>query len=82
VQYVIEFLEGLSIKAISTKVTINICLSSRHYPTIRMENTLELAVERREEHNKDISKYIRDKLIIRDEEIEKGVLKKASSIFI
>jgi hypothetical protein len=47
-----------------------------------MENTLELAVEMREEHNKDISKYIRDKLIIRDEEIEKGVLKKASSIFI
>jgi ankyrin repeat protein len=82
VEIVVEFLEKLSIKANGTKVAINICLSSRHYPSIRMENSLELVVERREEHGIDISRYVRDKLIIRDEEIEKGVLQKASSIFL
>ncbi|KAG9237869.1 hypothetical protein BJ875DRAFT_114429 [Amylocarpus encephaloides] len=81
VQYVVEFLEALSIKVIDAKITINTCLSSRHYPSIRMENTPELVLERREEHCKDISTYVRDKLIIRDEEIEKRVLQMASNIF-
>jgi hypothetical protein len=47
-----------------------------------MEKTLELVVEKRKEHGIDIYTYVRAKLKIRDEEIEKGVPKKASGIFL
>ena len=80
VQNVVDFLEGPNIKASSTKVAINIWLSSRYYPSIRRENTLELVLKRREGHGKDTSTYVRDELIIRDEEIEKGGLKKKSRV--
>jgi hypothetical protein len=39
-------------------------------------------VEKRKEHGIDIYTYVRAKLKIRDEEIEKGVPKKASGIFL
>jgi ankyrin repeat protein len=81
VRKVVEFLESLSISAIDTNVTLNICLSSRHYPTVSMKKRLELVVEKREEHGGDISIYVRDKLAERDEKIEKGILAKASGIF-
>jgi hypothetical protein len=47
-----------------------------------MEKTLELVVEKRKEHSIDIYTYVRAKLKIRDEVIEKGPLKKASGIFL
>jgi ankyrin repeat protein len=81
VRKIVEFLESLSISATETNVTLNICLSSRHYPTVSMKKRLELVVEKREEHGGDISIYVRDKLAERDEEIEKGILAKASGIF-
>ncbi|KAH8672131.1 hypothetical protein BGZ60DRAFT_430550 [Tricladium varicosporioides] len=78
VRKVVSFLESLSINA---KTSLNICLSSRHYPNVHMKKTLELIVEKKKEHDKDISIYVRDKLTERDEEIEKGILDKASGIF-
>jgi hypothetical protein len=39
-------------------------------------------MEKREEYNEDIATYVCDKLTKRDEEIERDVLAKASSIFI
>ena len=81
VRKVVEFLESLSIYAVDADVALNICLSSRHYPTVSMKKRLELVVEKREEHGGDISIYVRDKLTERDEEIEKGILDKASGIF-
>jgi hypothetical protein len=47
-----------------------------------MEKTLELVVEKRKEHSIDIYTYVRAKLKIRDEVIEKEPLKKASGIFL
>lgn len=81
VREVVKFLEELSINAVGANVTLNICLSSRHYPNISMKKRLELVVEEKEEHDEDIAIYVRDKLTKRDEEIEKGILKKASGIF-
>lgn len=78
VRSLVRFLEDLSVKA---KVTLNICLSSRHYPTISMEKYLELVVETTSEHNKDIIKYAGDKLRKIDEQIKREVLKKASGVF-
>lgn len=62
-------------------MTLNICLSSRHYPNISMEKHLELVVETTSEHDKDIIKYAGDKLTKIDERIKTKVLQKASGVF-
>ncbi|OPB41048.1 hypothetical protein A0O28_0107450 [Trichoderma guizhouense] len=78
VRSLVRFLEDLSVKA---KVTLNICLSSRHYPNISMEKHLELVIETTSEHDKDIIKYAGDKLTKIDEQIKTEVLQKASGVF-
>ncbi|PVH69643.1 hypothetical protein DL98DRAFT_505506, partial [Cadophora sp. DSE1049] len=82
VRNVVKFLEELSIKAIGAKTTLNICLSSRHYPHISIEKRQELVVEKRREHDDDITKYVRAELTKLDEEIQERVLEKASGIFL
>jgi hypothetical protein len=81
VRRVVSCLETLSSESARANVTLRICLSSRHYPTVRMRKTLELIVEQRAEHDKDIAIYIRDKLIEKNREIEAELLEKASGIF-
>ncbi|GAB1312302.1 Ankyrin repeat-containing domain protein [Madurella fahalii] len=81
VRDVVRFLEELSIRATHANTTLNICLSSRHYPHISMKTYQELVIETTEEHNRDIATYVRDELTKRDKEIEECVLKKASGIF-
>ncbi|OIW26740.1 hypothetical protein CONLIGDRAFT_562213, partial [Coniochaeta ligniaria NRRL 30616] len=81
VRDVVGFLEDLSIESTRAEGSLNICLSSRHYPHISMATHQELVVEKMAEHNKDISRYIRDKLTKRNAEIEHSMLEKASGIF-
>ncbi|KAK3346555.1 ankyrin repeat-containing domain protein [Lasiosphaeria hispida] len=81
VRDIVEFLEELSVKASSAKTTLNICLSSRHYPHISMKRYQELVVEKMEEHNDDITTYVCDKLTKQDKEIERDLLAKASGVF-
>lgn len=78
---VVKFLEELSTSAVGANVTLNICLSSRHYPTINIKRKLELVVEQEKEHDDDIARYVRDNLTKRDDEIEKRIFKKASGVF-
>jgi ankyrin repeat protein len=81
VEKVVEFLELLSLKAIGANVTMNICLSSRHYPNVGIDRALELIVEQREEHRQDIVLYVSHKLKKKDAMIEDRILKKASGVF-
>jgi ankyrin repeat protein len=81
VRDVVKFLEDLSLKANDVKVTLNICLSSRHYPHIRMQRHLELVLEKTGAHDEDIAIYTRNNLAIRDKDIEKEFLEKASGVF-
>jgi Ankyrin repeats (3 copies)/Ankyrin repeat len=81
VRQVVSFLELLSINAVSAKIPLNICLSSRHYPNIGMKKTLELIVEERREHDQDIFKYVQHKLRIKNREIEEELLRKAAHVF-
>ncbi|KAL7918350.1 ankyrin repeat-containing domain protein [Trichoderma austrokoningii] len=81
VRDVVGLLETLSDKATNAGVTLNICLSSRHYPHIGMRKHLELVVEQTSEHDEDIFIYTRDNLAINDKEIEKELLEKASGVF-
>jgi hypothetical protein len=81
VREVVAFLESLSMNAVSAKTTLNICLSSRHYPNINMEKRLELIMEDEKGHDQDIVKYVQHKLRIMDKEIEEEVLQKAEHVF-
>ncbi|KAK6506742.1 hypothetical protein TWF481_005202 [Arthrobotrys musiformis] len=83
VREVVSFLEELSSIALSSKTSLRVLLSSRHYPTITMQRKLELIVESRVEHDQDISIYVRDKLKVGEgaDEIEQELLRKAGGIF-
>ncbi|KAK7911589.1 hypothetical protein PG985_014070 [Apiospora marii] len=80
VRGVVKFLETLSIRAVHKGVPLRICLSSRHYPNIRMKSVLELTVESSEAHEADIGKYVRTHL--RDSNMENAILQKANGIFL
>ncbi|RYP60263.1 hypothetical protein DL770_010028 [Monosporascus sp. CRB-9-2] len=75
VRAVVDFLERLSINAVNARATLSICLSSRHYPNIRMERTLELTVETSKDHGEGINTYIRETLI-RDNMIDPEIRRK------
>ena len=81
VRDVVSYLEMLSSAAIGSETSLSICLSSRHYPTISMRKMLELVVETRAEHDRDIAIYVQDKLKMRDEHIESELLRKAAGVF-
>ena len=81
VREVVSFLESLSMNATGAKTTLNICLSSRHYPNISMKKMLELVVEEQREHKQDIVIYAQHKLRVRDRKIEEELLQKANGIF-
>ena len=81
VRDVVGFLESLSISAVRAGVTLRICLSSRHYPSVSMKKTLQLVVEMSDDHRQDIATYVGEKLIIQDDDIEAEIRKKADGIF-
>ena len=45
VRELVDFLEDLGETAVSSKTSLNICLSSRHYPNIRIQKGIQLTVE-------------------------------------
>jgi len=59
VKKVMNFLELLSANAINTKVSLNICLSSRYYLKVNIEKTLKLVIEETGEYYRDIAEYIK-----------------------
>ncbi|KAF3149336.1 hypothetical protein TWF594_011380 [Orbilia oligospora] len=81
VRMVVNFLETLSSVSITAKRTLNVCLSSRHYPTISMAKKLDLTIERIAEHNEDIAIYVEAKLRIDDDNIKYELCNKAEGLF-
>ncbi|KAF3315411.1 hypothetical protein TWF173_003951 [Orbilia oligospora] len=81
VRMVINFLETLSSVSITAKRTLNVCLSSRHYPTISMAKKLDLTIEGIAGHNKDIAIYVEAKLRIDDNDVKYELCNKAEGLF-
>ena len=59
VRDMIAFLEELRDASLSSSASVNICLSSRHYPYINIRNGISLIVEDQQVHDQDIIKYVR-----------------------
>lgn len=82
---IVEFFESTATSAFSTGASLRICLSSRHYPNIRLNKCLEIHMEYKNE--RDIEIYVHTKLGSgnADEEtleLETMVVHKASGVFL
>ncbi|KAI9862819.1 MAG: hypothetical protein M1824_000949 [Vezdaea acicularis] len=87
VRDMIEFLEQLANDALSRGVYLNICLSSRHYPHIRIKKGIQLVIEGQRGHDGDIAKYVNSKLEAEGQgpeidDIKAEILRKASGVFL
>ncbi|KAI2847930.1 hypothetical protein CBS147343_7676 [Aspergillus niger] len=86
VRAMIDFIQSLGEHAISSRVQLHVCFSSRHYPHIIIEKGLELILEDQEGHADDITRYLHSELKIgrskQAEEIRREIHEKASGIFL
>ena len=86
VRNMIAFLEELGDSSLSNTASVNICLSSRHYPHINIRNGISLNVEDQQGHEQDVNKYVRNKLSgdngPQHETLMADVCQKASGVFL
>jgi ankyrin repeat protein/nucleoside phosphorylase len=66
---------------------LHICFSSRHYPQITIQHSMELVLEENQGHHEDIEKYIHSKLnklghSKQADEIRTEILNRSSGIFL
>jgi len=82
------FFEELCDCAREAQVRLQICFSSRHYPTIVIQRGIEITLEDEIGHKKDIEQYINSKLRLgksklkQAESLRSEILEKSSSIFL
>jgi ankyrin repeat protein len=81
----VSFFESLCEKAVSSGNPFHVCLSSRHYPNVKMSRGLDLVLEGQAGHSQDITDYLNKKLKIGHsklaEQIRRELQKKASGVF-
>ncbi|KAL3417967.1 PFS domain-containing protein [Phlyctema vagabunda] len=84
----ISFFEELCDCAKEAHVRLQVCFSSRHYPTIVIQKGLEVTLEDETGHTKDIEQYIKSKLRLgksklkQAESLRSEILEKSSGIFL
>ncbi|OCL07598.1 purine and uridine phosphorylase [Glonium stellatum] len=86
VREMVSFFEQLGQLAVSSQSRFHVCFSSRHYPHITIDKSIQLILEGQEGHQQDIANYLHSELKIGRsrlaEEIKAGVLERASGIFL
>lgn len=87
VRELVYFFAGLARSALDNDRCLNICFSSRHYPTISLPNCPEIVVENRNES--DIATYVRDRFSFAPPseatvvaELESCIIERASGVFL
>ena len=82
----VAFLEHLGRLATSSRIHFYVCLSSRHYPHISIENGVEMILEDQEDHIHDITKYLNGTLRAgrgkQSEQIKEELLQRSSGVFL
>ena len=80
------FFEDLCDLARAAQVTLRICFSSRHYPTIAIQKGVEVTLEDEAGHTKDLEQYVKSKLRLgtskQAELLRADILEKSSGIFL
>ncbi|KAF7914964.1 hypothetical protein EAE99_010385 [Botrytis elliptica] len=82
----VSFFEELCELAEVSQVSLQICFSSRHYPTIVIQKGMEITLEDEIGHMEDIQHYIKSKLRLgkskQAEALRSEILQKSSGIFL
>lgn len=85
IREMIQFLENLGTAAVASRVSLRICLSSRHYPHITIRQGIILNLDGHEGHSQDIRVYLRTALKIERsrfaQEIRAKIQARASGVF-
>jgi ankyrin repeat protein len=85
VRDMIELFEQLGENAISSGKVFHVLFSSRHYPHITIQRSVQMILEDQSDHSKDIEKYIASELKVghgrQFEQIRQEICDKASGIF-
>ena len=78
--------EELCDRAREAQVRLQICFSSRYYPTVVIRSGIEVTQEKQTGHEEDIKQYIKSKLRIgkskQAESVQSEIFDKASGIFL
>lgn len=86
IRELILFLEEIGQLTIFSQINFRVCLSSRHYPYISIENGIELTLEGQEGHVQDIARYLDCELKAgkgnQIKAIKQEILTRASGIFL
>ena len=86
VRDMVAVFEKIGQEAVDSGAPIHICFSSRHYPYISVERSMELVLEGQEGHQQDLENYLQAELKIgksqRSEAIRGEVLHRANGIFL
>lgn len=81
----VSFFEELCDCAAEARVLVQICFSSRHYPTVVVDKGIELTLEAETGHVEDIQKYVKSRLKLKSKHAEllrSEILQKSSGIFL
>jgi hypothetical protein len=86
VEDIVQFLDDLGDPAVGQAKQFYVCLSSRHYPNLRISKSVELVLHHQKGHANDIHEYIRRRFSIDDEDLKRHLTealeKKASGVFL
>jgi hypothetical protein len=86
VKGMVFFFEELCNRATEAQVRLQICFSSRHYPTIFIQKSVKVTLENEIGHTEDIQQYIKSKLKLgkskQAEPLRSEILEKSSGIFL
>lgn len=86
IRHMIAFLERLGRISVSSKTRFQVCLSSRHYPHISIEKSIQITLELEEDHKHDITKYIKGNLKAgsskKTEAIRESIERKSGGVFL
>jgi hypothetical protein len=82
----IEFLEDVGENSVSSGTSLNMCISTRYYPNVRMRKGVQLNLDDQEGHENDIAAYIDSKLDVphtpQIDEIKAELRNRAREIFL
>ncbi|KAK3115867.1 hypothetical protein LTR53_004367 [Teratosphaeriaceae sp. CCFEE 6253] len=85
IREMVDFFEKLASDALKVGHRVLVCFASRHYPTISINEGLQLILEDEAGHDEDMQKYIQKHLRApkgkRNEEIKRSILEKANGVF-
>lgn len=86
VRDMVIFFEDLGETAISSQIRLYTCFSSRHYPHITVAHSVQLVLERQEDHTQDIESYLHYELKAGHskalQDIKAEMLERARGIFL